>query len=95
MAKWCDFLGYGNFAARTFSGRLFCLLFGIIGIPFMLCVLADVGGIMAGLLQVFSFIVHPIIILGIPFLLACLYSISLLMWHVVGILPQMPSFSPT
>ena len=48
----CDFLGYGNFAARTFSGRLFCLLFGIIGIPFMLCVLTDVGGIMAGLLQV-------------------------------------------
>jgi hypothetical protein len=28
--------GYGNFAAVTFAGRLFCLLFGIIGIPFML-----------------------------------------------------------
>ena len=28
--------GYGNFATKTFGGRLFCLLFGIIGIPFML-----------------------------------------------------------
>ena len=29
-----DFLalsGYGNFAAETFGGRLFCLLFGMIG----------------------------------------------------------------
>ena len=52
VLKILRFSGYGNFAARTFSGRLFCLLFGIIGIPFMLCVLADVGGIMAGLLQV-------------------------------------------
>lgn len=43
--------GYGNFAAETFYGRFFCLLFGIIGIPFMLSVLADVGGIFAGILQ--------------------------------------------
>ena len=43
--------GYGNFAVETFGGRLFCLLFGIIGIPFMLSVLADVGGIFAGILQ--------------------------------------------
>ena len=28
--------GYGNFAAETRAGRIFCLLFGIIGIPFML-----------------------------------------------------------
>ena len=44
-------LGYGNFAAETFEGRFFCLFFGIIGIPFMLSVLADVGGIFAGILQ--------------------------------------------
>jgi len=44
-------IGYGNFAAETFEGRFFCLLFGIIGIPFMLSVLADVGGIFAGILQ--------------------------------------------
>ena len=25
------FPGYGNFAAETFGGRLFCLLFGMIG----------------------------------------------------------------
>ena len=44
-------LGYGNFAAETFSGRLFCLFFGIIGIPLTLTVLADVGGVMAGSLE--------------------------------------------
>jgi len=44
-------IGYGNFAAETLGGRFFCLLFGIIGIPFMLSVLADVGGIFAGILQ--------------------------------------------
>ena len=42
-----SFEGYGNFATSTFGGRLFCLIFGIIGIPFMLSVLADVGGLMA------------------------------------------------
>ena len=44
-------VGYGNFATETFGGRLFCLLFGIIGIPLMLSVLADVGGLMAGGLE--------------------------------------------
>jgi len=44
-------IGYGNFATETFGGRLFCLLFGIIGIPLMLSVLADVGGLMAGGLE--------------------------------------------
>ena len=44
--------GYGNFAAETFGGRLFCLIFGIIGIPLMLSVLADVGGLMAEGLEV-------------------------------------------
>ena len=46
------FPGYGNFATVTFKGRFFCLIFGIIGIPFMLSVLADVGGIFAGILQI-------------------------------------------
>jgi len=45
-------IGYGNFAAETFGGRLFCLFFGIVGIPLMLSVLADIGGLMAGLIQV-------------------------------------------
>ena len=43
--------GYGNFAAETFGGRIFCLLFGIIGIPLMLTVLVDVSGLMAGGLE--------------------------------------------
>ena len=34
-----------------YGGRLFCLFFGIIGIPLMLSVLADVGGLMAGGLE--------------------------------------------
>lgn len=45
------FLGYGNIAPVTFYGRLFCLLFGIIGIPFTLSVVADVGGILATLVS--------------------------------------------
>jgi len=45
-------IGYGNVATKTVGGRVFCLLFGIVGIPFMLSVLADVGGILAGLMQV-------------------------------------------
>ena len=43
--------GYGNIAPVTFYGRLFCLLFGIIGIPFTLSVVADVGGILATLVS--------------------------------------------
>jgi len=47
------FLGYGNIAPRTSSGRLFCILFAIIGIPFTLSVVADVGGIFATLVSKF------------------------------------------
>ena len=43
--------GYGNFAAETFGERIFCLLFGFIGIPLMLTVLMDVSGLMAGGLE--------------------------------------------
>ena len=39
--------GYGNFAVETFGGRIFCLLFGFIGIPLTLTVLVDVSGLMA------------------------------------------------
>ena len=45
------FLGYGNIAPVTMSGRIFCLLFAIIGIPFTLSVVADVGGIFASLVS--------------------------------------------
>ena len=47
------FLGYGNIAPHTSSGRLFCILFAIIGIPFTLSVVADVGGIFATLVSKF------------------------------------------
>ncbi|KAE9553497.1 hypothetical protein FO519_003289 [Halicephalobus sp. NKZ332] len=36
-------IGYGNVAPRTFSGRLFCILYGLIGIPFTLLAIADLG----------------------------------------------------
>ena len=48
-----NYLGYGNIAPATFPGRMFCLLFGIIGIPFTLSVIADVGGIFANILTKF------------------------------------------
>ena len=35
--------GYGNFATETTGGRVFVLLFGIIGIPFMLSVLGQIS----------------------------------------------------
>ena len=42
--------GYGNFAPVTFPGRLFCILSAIVGIPFTLSVIADVGQIFATLM---------------------------------------------
>ena len=41
------FLGYGNIAPVTRAGRVFCIIFAIIGIPFTLSVIADVGSICA------------------------------------------------
>ena len=40
-------IGYGNISPVTFPGRLFCIFFAIIGIPFTLSVLADLGQILA------------------------------------------------
>ena len=44
--------GYGNIAPKTFSGRLFCILFAIVGIPFTLSVIADVGQLFATLVSI-------------------------------------------
>jgi len=44
-------IGYGNIAPVTTAGRVFCLLFAIVGIPFTLSVIADVGQIFATLLS--------------------------------------------
>ena len=40
-------IGYGNIAPVTFPGRLFCVFFAIVGVPFTLSVIADVGQIFA------------------------------------------------
>ncbi len=37
------FSGYGNIAPVTTTGRVFCILFAIVGIPFTLSVIADIG----------------------------------------------------
>jgi len=42
-------IGYGNIAPVTFAGRLFCIFFAIVGIPFTLSVMADIGAILASL----------------------------------------------
>uniref|UniRef100_A0A915B7N7 Potassium channel domain-containing protein n=1 Tax=Parascaris univalens TaxID=6257 RepID=A0A915B7N7_PARUN len=36
-------IGYGNVTPETFAGRLFCILYGLIGIPITLLAIADVG----------------------------------------------------
>ena len=44
----CLVSGYGNIAPVTPAGRLFCILFALIGIPLALSVIADLGRLMAG-----------------------------------------------
>ena len=44
-------IGYGNISPVTFPGRLFCIFFAIIGIPFTLSVLADLGKILATIIS--------------------------------------------
>lgn len=39
--------GYGNIAPQTTNGRIFCIFFALIGIPFTLTVIADLGMLMA------------------------------------------------
>ncbi|CAG7678707.1 unnamed protein product [Allacma fusca] len=44
-------IGYGDMAPETPWGRGFCILFALIGIPFTLTVIADVGKLMAALVS--------------------------------------------
>ena len=44
------FAGYGNIAPKTMAGRVFCILFAMIGMPFTLSVISDVSQICATLL---------------------------------------------
>lgn len=39
--------GYGNIVPVTTGGRTFCMMFALIGIPFTLTVIADLGRVFA------------------------------------------------
>lgn len=39
--------GYGNIVPTTTGGRSFCMMFALIGIPFTLTVIADLGRVFA------------------------------------------------
>ncbi len=54
-------VGYGNIAPVTTGGRVFCILFAIIGIPFTLSVIADVGQITATIVTTLWAKAKPII----------------------------------
>ncbi|KAH7721362.1 Protein EGL-23 a [Aphelenchoides avenae] len=44
-------IGYGNVAPKTHEGRLFCILYGLIGIPFTLLAIADLGKFLSEMLD--------------------------------------------
>ena len=44
-------IGYGNISPVTLPGRIFCILFAIIGIPFTLSVMADIGQLLATIIS--------------------------------------------
>lgn len=46
--------GYGNIVPVTTSGRVFCICFALIGIPFTLTVIADWGRLFASAVSVFG-----------------------------------------
>ena len=41
------FLGYGHIAPKTFYGKVFCMIYSIVGIPLLLVFMADIGDLMA------------------------------------------------
>jgi potassium channel subfamily K, invertebrate len=47
----CTTIGYGNIVPVTFKGRIFCIFFAMIGIPFTLTVIADYGNLFANTLS--------------------------------------------
>ena len=53
--------GYGNMAPVTVAGRAFSILFAMIGIPFTLSVIADVGQIFATLVSLVWGKIKPIL----------------------------------
>ncbi|KIH62240.1 Ion channel [Ancylostoma duodenale] len=46
--------GYGNVAPRTFAGRFFVIAYGLVGIPFTLLAIADLGKFLSEIMQSWS-----------------------------------------
>ncbi|KAJ1346843.1 hypothetical protein KIN20_001753 [Parelaphostrongylus tenuis] len=44
-------IGYGNVAPRTFNGRIFVILYGLVGIPFTMLAIANLGKFLATILK--------------------------------------------
>uniref|UniRef100_A0A183BX24 Ion_trans_2 domain-containing protein n=1 Tax=Globodera pallida TaxID=36090 RepID=A0A183BX24_GLOPA len=44
-------IGYGNVAPKTFPGQMFCILYALIGIPFTLLAIADLGKFLSEILE--------------------------------------------
>lgn len=49
-----DTTGYGHIVPFTKAGRAFCMLFALIGIPFTLTVIADLGRVFATAVSAFG-----------------------------------------
>ncbi|CAI4221847.1 unnamed protein product, partial [Auanema sp. JU1783] len=47
-------IGYGNVAPRTFHGRLFVILYGLVGVPFTMLALANLGKFLATVLKTWT-----------------------------------------
>ena len=44
-------IGYGHIAPETRGGRGFCMIYAIVGIPLCLSVLADIGAVLATIIN--------------------------------------------
>ncbi|PIO66207.1 Ion channel [Teladorsagia circumcincta] len=44
-------IGYGNVAPRTFNGRIFVILYGLVGVPFTMLAIANLGKFLATVLK--------------------------------------------
>lgn len=40
-------IGYGHIAPKTFAGKMFCMLYALVGIPLLLVFMANIGDLMA------------------------------------------------
>ncbi|XP_072941938.1 TWiK family of potassium channels protein 7 [Epargyreus clarus] len=47
-------IGYGNIVPETFWGRLFCMIYALVGIPLTLTVIADLGRVFATVVSVIA-----------------------------------------